>query len=44
MNVPDTLGALEQALGDMHPEIAWVAVRADPRILVWGSLLAQSPA
>ena len=40
MNVPDTLGALVQALGDMHPEIAWVAVRADPRILVWASLFA----
>jgi hypothetical protein len=40
VNVQDILGALVQALGDIHPEIAWVAVRADPRILVWASLFA----
>ena len=40
MNADDIGRALAQTLSELHPDLVWVAVRADPRILLWPALFA----
>ena len=40
MNADDIARALAQPLIELHPEAAWLAVRADPRIILWPTLFA----
>jgi tight adherence protein C len=40
MNADDIRRALAQTVSVLHPEGVWVAVRADPRMLLWPALFA----
>ena len=40
MSAQDFAGALGQMWSGIHPELLWLAVRADPRVLIWPGLFA----
>jgi len=40
MNAHDIANALTKALSEIHPDLIWVTVRADARILLWPALFA----
>jgi Type II secretion system (T2SS), protein F len=40
MSLHDLIGMLERAVGDTHPDVVRLAVRADPLLLLWPALFA----
>src|ERR1700682_778896 len=40
MNADDIHAILSQAVGYLRPDVVWVAVRAEPRLLLWPALFA----